>query len=389
MATDPSALANELKKRELDLSEARLRQDRELKELELKTNAALKEKELEQAKILRERDLEIQRNQLAAGRWTGPVAVAVVAGIIGIAGSLFSSYASRETERKKQEGTVILEAIRTNATGEDREKQVAANLVFFADAGLVTLGADQLKKLRDRAGDVSPSLPPAPGTQSAPIPDPVRQRIQKSFDKFGSYFQTLGLKQRPMVDVQTVPPDVQGALAYYEREKNTVFIDKDNLSDENLPLREYAHAVLMDDQKWKALTDVNATWVYFDLESGLASYFSSSLRNSPQIPSGASGPHDTLENPRKVTDMQPGYQNAWNGMLAWGAAFWDLRKALTSTVADKLLYQAWVNVDNAEILRNDKAGFVQHLIQTDMQLNQGTHAAEIKSVFSNRGLPLP
>jgi hypothetical protein len=90
---EPTTTENDIKKRQLELSERQLIQDRELKEAEL----------------------AIRRREVVVGRWTGPVAVAVVAGIVGIVGTFFSARETRELERKKQEGTLILEAIRTGS----------------------------------------------------------------------------------------------------------------------------------------------------------------------------------------------------------------------------------------------------------------------------------
>src|SRR5262249_50034567 len=100
---------------QFDLERAKLRQERELKEKEL----ALKEKEL-----------EIQDKQPWQGRWSTPAVVAIVAGLIGYSGTLISSYQNRQLEREKQEGTLILEAIKTTGTAAEKERQTAANLVF-------------------------------------------------------------------------------------------------------------------------------------------------------------------------------------------------------------------------------------------------------------------
>src|SRR5262245_25145495 len=93
----------------------------------------LKERELSLSEI-REKEFQIKSRELAVGRWSGPVAVAVVAGMLGIVGTFFAARENRELERKKQEGTLLLEAIRTGASGKEREQQAAANLVFLADA---------------------------------------------------------------------------------------------------------------------------------------------------------------------------------------------------------------------------------------------------------------
>jgi hypothetical protein len=88
------------------------------------------------------------------------------------------------------------------------------------------------------------------------------------------------------VKVDPVPPDVTGAIAYYDPAKLTVYVDVQFLSDLNLPLREYAHVVLYADGKYD-LVDFEKTWAYIGIESGLASYFAASFINSPRIPGSA------------------------------------------------------------------------------------------------------
>ena len=112
----------------------------------------------------------------------------------------------------------------------------------------------------------------------------------------------------PKVRVDTVPPDFPGAIAYYDPGKSTVYIDAQYLTDINLPLREYAHAVLYADGKFSAI-DYEKTWTYVGIESGLASYFSSSFVNDPRVPGGAG--NETLDNTRNLKDMKPSPRSRW------------------------------------------------------------------------------
>jgi hypothetical protein len=142
---------------------AKLHQERDLKEKELELNRLLKEKELDQSRVLKEKELKIQQHQLALGRWSAPVAVAVAAGILGIAGSLLASFSNQNLERQKQQGTLILDALHVNATGDARNKLVAANLVFLCDAKLISLSDATIKELREKAGGQLPGFEPVSG----------------------------------------------------------------------------------------------------------------------------------------------------------------------------------------------------------------------------------
>jgi hypothetical protein len=148
--------------------------EQQLRERELE----LKEKELQLHRESKEKELQLQQGQLTQSKWTGPVTVAVVAGIVGLMGTFFTSWQNRELERtkhettlaqerQKQEGNLILEAIKTEGHGMDKETQTAANLVFLVDAGLINIGKEFVDKLRAKAGDTLPSLP-AQTTQTTP-----------------------------------------------------------------------------------------------------------------------------------------------------------------------------------------------------------------------------
>ena len=97
------------------LDERRLAQERQLKEREL---------------ALREREIEYQ--QRSRTPWSTPV-VASVGGVLGYMGTFISSCESRQIEREKQQGTLIIDAIRTAGSGAEKEKQTA----FFDDKSIV------------------------------------------------------------------------------------------------------------------------------------------------------------------------------------------------------------------------------------------------------------
>jgi hypothetical protein len=368
----------ELKERELQLAETRAANERELKQQEL----ALSELKLRQDRELKEQELRIQGRQIAIGRWSGPVAVAVVAGLLGIVGTFFSARENRELERKKQEGTLVLEAIRTGASGKEREQQAAANLVFLADAGLVNLTKEQTDKLREKAGDSTPSLPAGTVSSQPTIPEPARQQILKSLDEFATYFQGNGAKTTPKVRVDSVPPGTP-AIAYYDPDKSTVYIDTAFLSEVDLPLREYAHAVLYADRKLSAI-DYERTWAYVGVESGLASYFASSFRNNPRVPVGDSA--ETLDNTRSLATLKPGPMIQMDGLYGWGGAFWELRKLLGPKTTDRILLAAWQAMGEVDIRRNDARDFVGSILKAESQLEKSQHQIEIKELFARRGL---
>jgi len=206
----------------------------------------------------------------------------------------------------------------------------------------------------------------------------------KSFDDFATYFRENGAKSTPKVRVDATPPDFPGAIAYYDPSKLTVYVDLQYLADINLPLREYAHAVLYADGKSSTI-DFEKTWAYVGIESGLASYFSSSFSNDPRVPGGAGS--ETLDNARNLKDLKPGPMIVVDGLYSWGAAFWELRKLLTQKTADKILLAAWYGMPESDFKKNEPRDFVNSILKADSQLEGSRHQAQIKALFGRRGMP--
>lgn len=127
---------------------------------------------------LKKREMRFQRHQFEATRkgfaiWAQvitPVGAAIFAGIVGLFGTVWNGYqsnlietkkqiANEKLERQKLESTLILDAIKTAGTGEEKDKHTAANLLFLSDAGFITLPAEKIDIIKEKAGDTLPSLP--------------------------------------------------------------------------------------------------------------------------------------------------------------------------------------------------------------------------------------
>jgi hypothetical protein len=127
---------------------------------------------------LKRKEQELQRKQFEAnikggGKWNqifSPVGAAVLAGLVGLFGTVLNGLNNTSLERQKQQSTLILEAIKTAGSGEQKEQQTAANLVFLADAGLIEISRPELEKLRTKAGGNLPSLPPINSSNVADAP---------------------------------------------------------------------------------------------------------------------------------------------------------------------------------------------------------------------------
>ena len=164
--------------------------------LEVALEARLKALEFRDKELhLREKELSIQKESGILAQWNTPIVAAIVAGLVGYIGTLISSSQNRRLERDKQEGLLVLEALKTQGSLSEREKQAAANLVFFAEAGLISINNAQLKTLRTKSQGAGPALSVAQGVEfksSAHLNQDLKTRLQGALAGYQS-----ALRARP------------------------------------------------------------------------------------------------------------------------------------------------------------------------------------------------
>ncbi len=78
--------------------------------------------------------------------YASPMFVALIAGIFGLLGAIVGGFLNFGLEKKKQEGSMILEAVKF----QDETKS-ASRLLFLANTGLVELSQQQLRNIKDHA----------------------------------------------------------------------------------------------------------------------------------------------------------------------------------------------------------------------------------------------
>ena len=138
--------ANEANTKNIDEEKLKLERQR----LAIETRLKRKEQQFQRQQF------EVSRKGLTAWAQTiTPVGAAIIAGLVGLFGTVWNGYqsnlietkkqlASEKLERHKLEGNLILDAIKTAGAGEEKEKQTSANLFFLAEAGLITLPQDKI-----------------------------------------------------------------------------------------------------------------------------------------------------------------------------------------------------------------------------------------------------
>jgi hypothetical protein len=182
---------NDIEKRKIDL-------DRYKFDIETKTKKEQFEEDIKKRKEMH--DLEREKFNLERERFNAekgfkvweraltPLGAAVFAGLIGLFGSVINGYnansiesskqaATERIERQKFEANLILDAIKTGGTGTDREAQIAANLTFLAEAGLINLTKEKIAELKTKSRNQLPSLPLSSFISPfGPLSDPIQSK---------------------------------------------------------------------------------------------------------------------------------------------------------------------------------------------------------------------
>ena len=363
----------------------------QLDHLRLKQERELKERELD----LRERELEQQRKSRTP--WSTPVVVALVGGILGYMGTLISSCQNRQLERDKQQGTLILEAIRTGGTGAEKEKQTAANLAFLADNGLITtLKPAKLDELRQKAQGAGPSLPVVQGVEfqrSTLLTGDLQAKLQTALASYEVYLARLGYKVgKGRITVSIDDEDANNASF----DNESVIIGRNLASDPEYALAEYTWYVLKQ-------TNPAAFQVFWDspyphaqgFVQGVKFYLLCSHLNDPYIGrnffslSGFAREHKgylfNLSELRRFDPSKPVDREMHRLGEIWGAALWELRSKIGQEKADRLVMQTWKN------LKGTPADFVRPALYIDAVVSTAEviripGPSEIREAFSRRGL---
>jgi hypothetical protein len=336
-----------------------------------------------------------------------PVTTVIIAALAGLLGTLFAGILNLQVEKRKQEGALILEGIRTGDT-----KAAARNLLFLSEAGLIHLSRDQVTNLRSAIKDTStlPVLPPtnvAPErvsfTPSSALTPDLKAKLQDVITKFQNYSNNLGFRMEGgEIDVTVVPgfetgggATYKGQIAYYDdqKPKKAVVVASEFANDENIVLRQYAHHLLT--RRNMLFVDPNTyPREYGAIESGLATYFPCSFGDHPMLGDTITEAakrifkSQDLESVRSFNeiDLEDWKSVQLDGSEVWGGAFWQIRKTLGKDMADKILLTAWTNLKPS---RDDPyANFTNTLLEADRNIAGGQHVNEIKEILRGRGLTL-
>lgn len=318
---------------------------------------------------------------------------AIIAALFGLLGTVLGGVLKLRIERKKQEGTLILEALKTRGS-----ERVAGNLVFLSEAGLIRLSREQVRVLKVARGlSIVPGLPPLerfeaiPSSALTPDLDAMYNTLLRSFQDYlrrsGFKIQVGGVTRFSIVPGDVVNIDNQSFFSVYVPDTNIMQVASKYAYDTDLILHEYMRHVLLPSATSVPNPVENAAWwTYFAIDSGLAVYYPCSFNQRPVF--GTSEEISTsLDNEIKFNEPPHDQYSAHNeGNKAWGGAFWEIRGLLGQSVADKLLCTAWMSWCPSDANRL-RANFISRLIEVHRAEN-GEHLAEIMPIFERRNLKL-
>jgi hypothetical protein len=394
---------------------------------------ALEYARLAQEEMLRLKELGIQEKQLeveAAERrfsWlASPAVVAIVAGLIGYLSTLYSTYATRQLEakrqeytekleqekhqatlqlaREKQEGTLILEAIKSEGTREEKERAAAANLVFLADAGLITsLKKEELGRLRAKAGNALPSLSSGVDLdfrRSSSLTDELQVKLQKELGGYQQYL--IGLGYDPELAGKRIPVQIdeeQRHNAFFDGE--AIHIGKDLAGDPEYAFSALTWVVLKrsNPEVYKVLADSHGVQLA-GFAQALKFYFTCSYRNDPHVGKnywGLTGLHAPPDrDPRFLFNLTTSRKWSQTGDFKameehqlgelWGAGLWELRDSLGQKTADQLVFTTWKRLKPVKAQMERPKFYVDAILAAADAIKAQVDHQLIRQVFVRRNL---
>lgn len=346
-----------------DLEREKFLHERELtsRELKLKEDALAHRREQAALTVaFKDRELDLRHRHMRFNRWSAPVVVAMLGGLIALIGGLYTSCENRRLERTRQESNLVLEAIKTGGTNEQKDVQTAANLVFLTDAGLITsIPTSHVNTLRDKANGAGPSLPaPQLASQtmlSAEI-EALHARLQESVSEYKAYLQKIGFDLGEGKDPISINIDPEYPEHARFTDNRVIVVGIDLARNEDYTIAEYTwHALHKSNPDAYAILSHRKSYYLKSFGQGLKLYLTCSYLDRPQFgriidsatPSGSESAtgalvdlHDFVVHVGGVpADSLTPYKLG----PIWAAAFWELREDIGQAEADRLLVAAWQN----------------------------------------------
>ena len=322
-----------------------------------------------------------------------PITTALLAGLVGLVGTMLGGALNLQVEKKKQEGSLILEAIKTG------DKTTAArNLLFFSDAGLLRLSEEQMRNLRKEAGESTLPVLPLPekftSLPSSSLPPELNAKLKAALNHFEDYLLRAGFQLEKgevkftIVEGNSIKIDGQEFASVYDPDTNTMQVASAYKDYTDLMLHEYMRHVLSPPHRNSPDTSKpSQLWVYYAIQSALADYFPCSSNDNPVLANKSNLSVNLMNRNTFDRISLSDVFSTTEPELPWGGAFWELRQLLTQSKADKLLASVWVSWHPSDPKSNVSADFVHSIIKAD-ESEGGQHSVQIQKIFERRKLKL-
>lgn len=325
-----------------------------------------------------------------------PLTAALIAGAVGILGTFIGGILNLQVERQKQQGSLILEGIKTGDP-----KSAARNLLFFSEANLINLSAQQIDALRKEAGDSTLPVLPRP-TNAAPqgvvfspsdnLTPGIKSKVETSLASFQKYLTGVGFNLAgKKISVNINAEEALNVFVENAEGTSTLNIGSSAAMDETAILQQYAFYILSAQREDLSLniqnvgpgsTDINLANFWW----GLADYLNCSYRKDPVVGKILGQMLQTpylrnLSNQRKFSEIKE-YIPPQQAGEVWGGALWEIREIAGQEVADKMLFTVWSQIQKGD---NTKK-IAQLILESNQSIESGRHIEEIRGVFSRRDL---
>ena len=332
------------------------------------------------------------------GRTLSPLMLTILGGIgtalLAIFNNWFQWFQMQSAETLKLRATLIQKALEP-PTAEERKK----NLVFLVTAGLITDPGGKIKNLK--LEEIPRGFTFVASTALTPE---LRTRLDNALQDFRNYAQSIGLRidSKPQVAIlEEKQMKNPGMLAFYDGEAPggpELVINARYADDPDLALREYCHHLLATSRPAgppKYEGDFKNYSAHFAIESALAFYLPCSSDNNPQFAhillqrDANAVPSVNFSRKRNLNELKGDLESAYyEDAEIWGSLFWELRTRFGPQKMDGLLARAWFTLnENAPAAAQNKA-FAAAIIQAASPQLGAAAAAEIKAIFTARGLVL-
>jgi hypothetical protein len=225
---------------------------------------------------------------------------------------------------------------------------------------------------------------------SSELTPELQRSLEASFKSFKAYLLKLGFTVPPeTVSVKISPGTLVDnyGVALWDPQTHSILVASAFATDEASILRQFAHNILVPG------TD-NQSWDYDAIESGLATYFPCSFRDSPMLGDKASGAGKAISPPQdlgKHRNFAEIRLRNWgsvqrDGSEVWGGAFWEIRQLLGVDAADRFIATTWQTFAPGK--EPAYTAFARALLAKSSSVDGGSHTEEIREILKRRGLRL-